>query len=166
MEAGFGPDLVERGAGVGVDEIVRVAEGELVGSGGVTDELCGEAGRAELIEDGGGVFGADLDDGAELFGEESGKRRCAREVDLEADATGEGHLGERDEEAAVGAVVIGEQLVFAIELLDRVEEGEELFGLGRVGCFTAGEVVDLRERGVAETVAALLRSMRRSAPSG
>ena len=51
-----------------VDEIVRVAEGELVGGGGVADELCGEAGGVELIEDGGGVFGADLDDGAELFG--------------------------------------------------------------------------------------------------
>ena len=50
--------------------------------------------------------------------------------------------------------MIGEQLAFAIELLDRVEEGEELCGLGCVGCFAAGEVVDLRERGVAETVAA------------
>ena len=118
------------------------------------DEVCGEAGGAELIEDRSGVFRADLDDDAELFGEEGSESGGAGEVDLEADATGEGHLGERDEEAAVGAVVIGEELAGAIELLDRVEEGEEIFGLRCVGRFAAGEVVDLRECGVAEAVAA------------
>ena len=34
VEAGFGPDLVKRGARVRVDDVVRVAEGELVGGGG------------------------------------------------------------------------------------------------------------------------------------
>ena len=137
--------------------MLSLAEGEFVGGGGAADEMCGEACGAELIEDGGGVFGADLDDGAEFFGEECCERGRAGNVDLEADASGEGHLGERDEEAAVGAVVIGEELARAIELLDRVEEGDELGGLGCVGCFAAGEVVDLRECGVAEAVCGLRR---------
>ena len=34
----------------------------------------------------------------------------AIELDVEATVTGEGHLGQSDEEAAVGAVVVGNQL--------------------------------------------------------
>src|ERR1700761_8065166 len=84
----------------------------------------------------------------------AGKGRSRGEVDLEANAAGEGHFGEGDEEAAVGAVVIREQFARAIEMLDRVEEREEFGGFGRVGGFAAGEVVNLREGGVAEAVAA------------
>ena len=74
MERGLGPDFVERGARVGVGDVVVVAKGELVGRGGVADEMCGEAVGAELIEDGVGIFGVNLNDGTEFLGEEGCER--------------------------------------------------------------------------------------------
>ena len=47
-----------------------MTEDEFVRGRSVADELCGESRGAEVIKDGGGVFGADLDNGPELFAEE------------------------------------------------------------------------------------------------
>src|SRR5579872_5792752 len=68
---------------------------------------------------------------------------------------GEGHLGECGEETAVGAVVIGEQLALAVELLDYVKESKQFSGLGCVWGCAGSEVIALREHGAAEAVAAL-----------
>ena len=45
-----------------------------------------------------------------------------RDFDVHADVTGEGHLGDAGEQAAVGAVVVGEDLPVAAELLDGLPE--------------------------------------------
>ncbi len=44
------------------------------------------------------------------------------EVDRQAAAAGEGHLAQRGEQAAVGAVMVGEQFAFGIELLNRAKQ--------------------------------------------
>ena len=65
-----------------------------------------------------------LDHRAQLLAEQQ-RQVVARErveVDVEARAAGEGHLEQRDEQAAVGAVVVGEQQAARAELLDGREE--------------------------------------------
>jgi hypothetical protein len=68
--------------------------------------------RASTSSSAASIRDAHLQHRAELFGEQSGERVAERPIqfDLEAAVAGEGHLDQRGEQAAVGAVVIGERL--------------------------------------------------------
>lgn len=68
---------------------------------------------------------------AQLFAEQ-GRRVVLADVverDSETDPAGEGHFAEGNEQAAVGAVVIGEDKVLLIECLDGVEEFTQGIGI-------------------------------------
>ena len=148
VEGGFGPDAMEGGAGVAVERVRAGAEDEVVAGDRVADYARGDAGLGEKGDDLVGVLRADLEDGAEFFAEKTAKRSvqgAGFEFDLQAGAAGEGHFEEGDEEAAVGAVVVGEEPAVAVELLDGGEEGFEDGGIGRVGRGVAGLVIDLGE---------------------
>ncbi len=75
-----------------------------------SDGACRDVRRACLREHRLELGAADLHDRAELFGEQRGQRRArgCLQRDVEPAARGERHLDERREQAAVGAVVIGE----------------------------------------------------------
>ena len=106
-------------------------------------------GEGNVVE----VVGADLDDGAELLGEERREDFVAlRDFEVHAGVAGEGHLDDGGEEAAVGAVVVGEEFFLTTEELDRVPEFFEVGGVVDVGGGFAHLGNDLREDGAAETV--------------
>jgi hypothetical protein len=65
---------------------------------------------------------------------------------------GEGHFGDGGEEAAVGAVVVGEEFAVAAEELDDVPELFEVVGAVDVGRGLAHLRDDLREDRAAEAV--------------
>lgn len=98
----------------------------------------------------------DLQHRAELLAERARQRIVAERVErgIDAAACGEGHLGERHEQAAVGTVVVGEQLARRVELLHRREETGEQRRIVEVGRRGAELAVDLRQAGTAETVLA------------
>ena len=95
---------------------------------------------------------------ASFLGEENGERidRIAvgvriRQVHRYALSAGDGHLGERDGESAVAAVMVGERKLLRNDLLHRVEE--RLHGLRvRIRRLLAKLVVHLRETAAAEAV--------------
>ena len=61
---------------------------------------------------------------AQFLRKERGKRvHARRELKLHAHVPRERHLDRRGQQAAVGAVVIGEQAFFPPELLNRIPEG-------------------------------------------
>ena len=83
--------------------------------------------------------------------------RVEREVvedDRHAGAAREGHLAEGREEAAVGAVVVGEDPPRRVQRLDGAEEGGELRRVVHVRRDVPDLAVHLRERGAAQPVAA------------
>ena len=76
----------------------------------------------------------------------------ARDFEIDADVAGEGHFDDGGEQAAVGAVVVGEEFLLAAELLDDVPEILEVGGIVDVGRGFAGLRDDLREDGAAEAI--------------
>ena len=102
------------------------------------------------------VFFAYLDDGAQFLVEQRGER-VVQVGNLEVDArvAGEGHLRHGGQQAAVGAVVIGENLAVAAQQLDRVPKILQVGGLVDVGRLGARLRNHLREDGAAEAVLAV-----------
>ena len=99
------------------------------------------------------VVGADLNHGAELFGKERREDFVALgDFEVDAGVAGEGHLDDGGEEAAVGAVVVGEDFFLAAEELDCVPEFFEVGGVIDVGRGFAHLRNGLREDGAAEAV--------------
>jgi hypothetical protein len=80
--------------------------------------------------------------------------RRSGQIEFDAGVAGEGHLDGRGEQAAVGAIVIGEEFLFAAELLDDVPEILQIFRAVDVGRVGAGLIEDLREQRAAEAVLA------------
>src|SRR5690606_11791747 len=116
---------------------------------------CIQSVGAQRLEHGGFVRHADLEQRAQLLGEQRGERiGFGWQLDVEADLAGEGHLRGARENAAVGAIVIREDAAFAAELLDRVPETFEVFGAIDVWRRLAGLANGLREAGAAEAVLA------------
>ena len=92
-----------------------------------------------------------LDDGARFLGEQRRHRiRDGAEVDGKARVTRKRHLGERDEQTAIGTVVVGEHEAGRRELADRREEGPQVGRIVEIGRRVAEGAVDLREAGTAE----------------
>ncbi len=94
---------------------------------------------------------------AELFVEQRAQRVAVRlvEIDRQADVAGERHLAQRDEQAAVGTVVIGEQLALVIQPLDQPEERFEHQRIVDIRRDVADLLVHLRQRRAAQAVLAL-----------
>ena len=74
------------------------------------------------------------------------------DFEINANVAGESHLDNGGEQAAVGAVVVGEEFLLAAELLDGVPEVLEVGGAVHVGRSFAHLRNHLREDGAAETV--------------
>ena len=124
-------------------------------------------GEPDIVE----IGFAHLDDRAEFLVEELGKggragdlpppqrgprlrRRGDGEFEVDPHMTGESHFHHGGQQAAVGTVVVGEDLVFATELLDGVPEILQVNRAVEVGRGFTRLRDDLREDGTAETVLA------------
>jgi hypothetical protein len=140
-------DQIERFAAAGDAEGVRLVERADARGAGFEAVLAECEGN--VVE----VVGADLNHGAEFFGEE-GRENFVALGNLEVDAgvAGEGHLDDGGEEAAVGAVVVSEEFFLAAEELDRVPEFFEVGGVVDIGRGFAHLRNGLREDGAAEAV--------------
>ena len=77
-----------------------------------------------------------------------------RNLEVDAGVAGEGHFDDGGEEAAVGAVVVGENFFLATEELDHVPEFFEVGGVVDVRGGFAHLRNRLREDGAAEAVLA------------
>ena len=74
------------------------------------------------------------------------------EEQIETAVTGKGHFQRRDQQTAVGTVVVGEDMTIGIQALDHREEGLEVFGVIHIRRLLAELGVDLGEDRGAETV--------------
>src|ERR1019366_757088 len=75
-------------------------------------------------------------------------------LDVDAGVAGEGHFHHGGEEAAVGAVVVGEEFFLAAELLDHMPKFLQVDGVVDIGRGGADLRNDLREDRTAEAVLA------------
>ncbi|MCY1416500.1 hypothetical protein D9M71_320070 [compost metagenome] len=86
----------------------------------------------------------------QLFVEEDGGNffpLAGQGVQFQAQAAmaGEGHFQHGGHQAAVGTVVVGQQVAVGVQALDHGEEGLEVFGVVDVRCLAAQLAVGLRE---------------------
>ena len=101
--------------------------------------------------------GLDLQHGTEFFREEFGDGRVVisgRQRDVEPAVTGEGHLGQRREQAAVRTIVVREDQPLAPQFDDRADERTQAAGVVAVRRVVADAAIDLRQAGRAEAIAA------------
>src|SRR5579875_3808253 len=132
MEGGFGPEFMQGGAVVAIEFLRAGPEHDLITGDRRADLARGHASLCEKGQDLAGMAGADLDHCPEFFAEEHRERidggvlkALGGKLNGKAGAAGKGHLEQGDEEAAVRAVVIGEEFAIAVELLNGFEEALE-----------------------------------------
>lgn len=79
--------------------------------------MTGQQGHHRLF-----IFTTHLNDGAQLFVEQRRQQLAADaiELDVEAAVAGKRHLGQGDEQATVGAVVVGDQFAISHQRLNGV----------------------------------------------
>ena len=104
-----------------------------------------QAGVVQLFQHIVGVGVTHLHHGAQLLAEEHGQVVLTQiiHVDGKSTASGEGHLAEQRKETAVGTIVVGQQLVVAVELLDHAEKALEGIGIVEIGAVVAHLLIDL-----------------------
>jgi hypothetical protein len=105
------------------------------------------------------VGGAHLDHRAGLLGEQRrhGLRAVTGDVvqhDVHAGAAGERHLRQGGEQAAVGAIVVGEQALFRQQPLGHLEEGDQIVGVIQVRRHIADLAEHLGQRRAGQAVLA------------
>ena len=114
--------------------------------------MTGQQGHHRLF-----IFTTHLNDGAQLFVEQRRQQLAADaiELDVEATVTGKRHLGQGDEQATVGAVVVGDQLAIGHQRLNGVEEAFELDRIVEIRRLVTQLAIDLRQRRCAEALLAV-----------
>ena len=113
----------------------------------LADRHTAQPARFERGDDVVPIGSADLNHRTELLVEQRRDRRSRQlvERDVEAAAAGERHLGQRGEEAAIRAVVVGQQPVLRVQRLHGREERLERFHIVQIRRGRAQAIVDLRE---------------------
>lgn len=103
------------------------------------------------------VGGTHLNHAAKLFVKQRGQTILAERGDINLDAAvaGKGHLGQRDQQAAVRPVVPRQQLTFSHQRLHRIPEAFQLRDIANVGSHIAKLTVNLRQRGRAQGIVPL-----------
>ncbi len=161
LPAGLAPDGAKGGAAGAIDlaagpleqdEIPLTHRAQHVGAGRQT--VTGQQGHHRFL-----VFTTHLDDGTQLLVEQ-GRQQVATDtiqLQVEATVTGEGHLHQGDEQAAVGAVVIGDQLAIGHQRLDGVEEALELDRVVQIRGALPKLAIDLGQGGGAEALLAVAK---------
>ncbi len=139
-----------------LDEDLAVL-GDTEGVGAVERADAGDAGLETMLPENEinvvEIGFAHLDHGAEFLVEESPERIVEmRNLKIDAGVAGKGHFGDGGEEAAVGAVVVGEKFLLVTQLLDGVPEIFEIGGIVHVGRGFAHLGGDLGENGTTEAV--------------
>ena len=69
------------------------------------------------------------------------------DINVDAAVAGKGHLGQGDQQTAVGTVVPGQQLIFSHQRLHCVPEAFQLRDIANVGSHIAKLTINLRQRG-------------------
>ena len=135
-----------------------------------------QAGIAQGLHHGRAVFPADLQYRAKFLVEQHGDQPVAQaaidylrraldainivhqrvvaepvEIERDADMRGEAHLAHGCPQAAVGAIMVGEDHALAVQRLNRVKKGLERCGLG-IRRQIAADAIDLGQGGAAEAV--------------
>ncbi len=159
VEGGLGPGLAEHHA-VGAENLAAVeVEAQVVVLADRADDVAvaAQAGLTQPAQHLVHVAVAHLDHRARLLAEQAGDGVVAEVVEqhVEAAAAGEGHLAQGGEQAAVGAVVVGQDHAPGVELLDHPEEGLEGLRVVQVRRVVADLLVDLRQGRAGEAVGAL-----------
>ncbi len=159
VEAGFVPGALQIHAGLVQHGLAAEGEDDAVVVAQAADHMAvgAKAGFAQGHEHGIGVAMTHLNDRPQLLGEHGGEGVLAHhiEVDLHPAVRGEGHFRDGGEQAAVGAVVVGQQQAVLVEVLNGGEEGLQRIGILQVRGRIAHLAVDLREAGGAQAVLAL-----------
>ncbi len=93
--------------------------------------------------------------GAKLFGKQRRQHIALKgsDIDIERRTPGKGHFAQGDQQATVGAIVIGEQQVLLQTVLHGCEEAAERRGIVDIGNAIAHLAMDLRQSRPAEAVA-------------
>ena len=81
-----------------------------------------KAGRINAREYVKQIFTANSNNGTQLLVEEVGKQITSSAYDLQAALAGKGHLQQRNEAAAITAVVVGKEFALPVETLNELEE--------------------------------------------
>ena len=100
------------------------------------------------------VCGADLNHRPQLFVEQRGQMVVAQRGDIRfhAAVAGKGHFRQRDQQTAVGAVVVGQQFTLRHQGLHRIPEAFQLRDIAHVSRLVAELAIDLRQRRRAQRV--------------
>ena len=158
--AGLGPGTLGHGAGGFQQRLFEQRHADLIVVTRPGDDATGfEPGGGELRQHEFGVLTVDLNDRAQLLGEQRIDRADGVvgqpvELNLEPATAGEGHLQQRHDQAAVTAVVIGEQLAVGVESLNDAEKRRQILGFVQVRAYVADLTIDLSQRRATETVLA------------
>ena len=114
---------------------------------GTTDRDHARTSGGERGRHRGDVCGRDLDDRAELLGEQRGERIGVdgRGVQLECEAGGERHLERGNDQSAIRAIVIGGELLVRDQVLQRRERRAEALRIVEVGRYVTELAEHLRE---------------------
>ena len=152
--AGLGPGLVQLHPRRGIALGAVHEQADLVVCTGRAQRLDGEACRQPIGGKGIGIALVHLHHHAQLFGEQLADEIAFGQVDAQSAMSGKGHFQQGDQQAAVGAVVVGQQAA-VVPALDQIPGRLELRGLVQVGRDFTEFTVNLRQRRPAETVAAV-----------
>ncbi|MNO36922.1 hypothetical protein D3C76_269980 [compost metagenome] len=153
LVAGFGPNALQQTTLVVEQHFAIEADGHFAVVDRLTDHsdaIFAQASGAELCQHIRGGVLTYLDHRTQFFVEEDGRdflTLAGQGVELKAQAamTGKGHFQYADQQPAIGAVVVGQQVTVGIQALDHGEEGLEVFGVVDVRCLAAQLAVGLRE---------------------
>ncbi len=159
LPGGFRPPGAQRIAAFAVQRLAVLGDDETIAGLHAADvmHVVGQSVLRERLFHVVETFGAHLDHRAQLFVEQHRQRIVTEtvEIDVHAAVTGEGHLRQRHQQAAVGAVVVSQQRLIGHQLLHGVEEARQLRNVAHVGRFVAQLAVNLRQRGGTQRVMAV-----------
>src|SRR5471032_220264 len=152
LVAGLGPLALQQTALAGKHSVAIEGDVDLTIVDRLTDHFHAvvQAGGAELCKHVWRGVLANLDHGAQLFVEQDAVDfgrilGNAVEHDVQAAVTGEGHFYNAGQQAAVGTVVVSQQVAVGVQALDHGEEGFQVFGVIHIRRVLAELAVGLRE---------------------
>ena len=156
LPGGFRPPHAQRGAAFAKHRLIAGGQHEAIALDRFTEVM--HTVRQAVNRQNGfhrlTVCGADLDHRPQLFVEQRRQTVVAQRGDirLHTAVAGKGHFRQGDQQAAVGAVVVGQQFTLRHQGLHRIPEAFQLRDIAHVSRLVAELAIDLRQRRRAQRV--------------
>ncbi|MNZ81562.1 hypothetical protein D3C78_1002340 [compost metagenome] len=159
LPGGFRPPGAQRGAAFAVYRFIALCNHKAIASLHAADvmNIVRQAVLSKYLLYRCKLVSRNLDHRAQLFVEQRSQRIVAQRFDihLHAAVAGKRHFRQRDQQAAVGTVMVSQQRAIGHQLLHGVKEARQLLNVAHVGRFVAQLTINLRQRSGTQRVMAV-----------